>query len=161
MLHTGPLTLNTSFTVSSKDAYGQSNSAYQEMCMTLHDFLPASELIQSVQFMLLTQEWCCCSINCLHPNVYIFPCSAKDGLKQTKKTEIQPWMKNTAVVWSQTHIVSIALDNIISYHLQGWNHCQHHGKPCEGVGGWVGSGCDGNTASSKFRGTAVESSAYF
>lgn len=53
---------------------------------------------------------------------------------------------------SWTHIVSIALDNIISHHLQGEVPANIMGNPV----GWVG-GCEGNTSSSKFSGIAVSS----
>lgn len=67
-----------------------------------------------------------------------------DWIKQ-KKSEIQPCLKKTAVAQSQTHIVSIAPDNIISHHLQGEIPANIMGNPVKearrGVaGGGVGGG---------------------
>lgn len=99
------------------------------------------------------------SRKCLHLSVYM--CWGSTGIN--KETEIQLCLKeekkHTAAVWSQTHIVSIALDNIILHHLQGEISANIMGNPVKEPGGWVWvrGCCDGNTASSKFSGLAVSS----
>lgn len=98
----------------------------------------------------------CCSIKCSHLNIYVFPRCAEVWWELKKKRRNPAlFEKHSLSCRSQTHIVSIALDNIISHHLRGEVPANIMGKPCEGVGEGVGDLME--TASSKFRGSAVSS----
>lgn len=96
-----------------------------------------------------------CSIKCSHLNIYVFPHCAVVWWELFKKRNPALFEKHSLPCRSQTRIVSIALDNIISHHLWGEVPANSMGKPCEGVGERVGDLME--TASSKFRGSAVSS----
>lgn len=131
------------------------------MCMTWFSVSLRISSVCTVHDADTGTSWfeCCCSIKCLHPNVYVFPCCDEYRLEQRKKTEIQSCLKNTAVVWAQTHIVSIALNSITSHHAQGEVPTNIMGNPVKETVGAVMETLP--PLSSQELLFQVESSAYF